>query len=172
MQRRRFLALGAAAAVVLAVGGTAAALAKPGWRDGRLTPSGRVLFSALGRALLDGSLPAASAAQSSALEGLIHRVETLVAGLPPHAQSEIAQLLSLLLAAPGRRLLAGVSAPWDEASIQDIQSGLQSMRTSGVALRQQAYHALHDIVGGAYFSEPATWAKLGYPGPQPVGGPA
>lgn len=172
MQRRSFLALGGAAALVLALGGTAAALATSGWRDGRLTPAGRSLFSALGRALLEGSLPAAASAQAAALAGLTDRVETLVAGLPPHAQSEVAQLLALLLAAPGRRLLAGVATPWDEASVPEIQAGLQSMRLSALSARQQAYHALHDIVGGAYFSDPATWALLRYPGPQPVGGAA
>ena len=39
------------------------------------------------------------------------------------------------------------------------------MRLSSVTLRQQAYHALHDIVNGAYFADPATWTALGYPGP-------
>ncbi|MEO8653744.1 MAG: hypothetical protein ABI409_06430 [Ramlibacter sp.] len=38
-------------------------------------------------------------------------------------------------------------------------------RTSGLDLRRQAYQALHDIVGSAYFSDPGTWSFLGYPGP-------
>ena len=46
-----------------------------------------------------------------------------------------------------------------------LQKALQSMRVSTLSLRQQAYHALHDIVGGAYFSDAQTWAQLGYPGP-------
>ena len=39
------------------------------------------------------------------------------------------------------------------------------MRVSSISLRQQAYQALHDIVGGAYFSDAQTWGLLGYPGP-------
>jgi hypothetical protein len=39
------------------------------------------------------------------------------------------------------------------------------MRQSGLALRQQAYLGLHEIVGGAYFSDESTWASVGYPGP-------
>jgi hypothetical protein len=39
------------------------------------------------------------------------------------------------------------------------------MRGSGIALRQQAFLALREIVNAAYFSEPSTWAVLGYPGP-------
>ena len=39
------------------------------------------------------------------------------------------------------------------------------MRLSTISLRQQAYQALHDIVGSAYFSDAGTWSMLGYPGP-------
>ena len=39
---------------------------------------------------------------------------------------------------------------------------------STLSLKQQAYQALHDIVGAAYFSDPGTWALLGYPGPKMI----
>jgi hypothetical protein len=42
------------------------------------------------------------------------------------------------------------------------------MRVSALSLRQQAYQALHDIVGSAYFSDPRTWGILGYPGPPKI----
>lgn len=42
------------------------------------------------------------------------------------------------------------------------------MRLSPPALRQQAYQALHDISGSAYFSGPDTCTVLGYPGPAPL----
>ncbi|WP_427915642.1 hypothetical protein ACPWT1_06325 [Ramlibacter sp. MMS24-I3-19] len=42
------------------------------------------------------------------------------------------------------------------------------MRTSTLSLRVQAYQALHDISGAAYFSDRSTWAVLGYPGPVQV----
>jgi hypothetical protein len=42
------------------------------------------------------------------------------------------------------------------------------MRVSGITLRQQAYQALHDIVGGAYFSDVGTWGLLSYPGPPKI----
>ena len=68
----------------------------------------------------------------------------------------------------GRRLLASLDVPWPKADLSRIQAALQSMRTSPLALKQQAYHALHDITGAAYFSDPSTWAVLGYPGPVAV----
>ena len=55
-----------------------------------------------------------------------------------------------------------------DASVAEIQSALQSMRVSTLSLRRQAYQALHDIVGAAYFSDPGTWSLLRYPGPVAV----
>ena len=168
MQRRTLLKLGAASAAVLLVAGGTAALLQPGLAGGTLSASGRKVFSAVGRAVLDKTLPAEDGARHIALNGLLSRVDVLVQSLPPHAQAELSQLLALLASAAGRRALAGLSQPWDQASIADIQQSLQDMRLSGLALRQQAYAALHDITAGAYFSDPVSWPLLGYPGPMKI----
>jgi hypothetical protein len=120
---------------------------------------------ALGRAILDGALPTEPDAQAQALAGLSDRLTAAVAALPPHAQAELSQLLALLGTAAGRHWLAGVSNDWPVASVAEIQAGLQAMRFSSLALRQQAYLALHDLVGAAYFSDASTWKVLDYPGP-------
>jgi hypothetical protein len=57
---------------------------------------------------------------------------------------------------------------WAQASVPELQAALQDMRASRISLRVQGYLALHDLVGAAYFSEPATWAVLGYPGPTKI----
>jgi hypothetical protein len=168
MQRRSLLKVGVVSAALLALAGGTIALIEPGVRDSRLSPSGRVVFAAVGGALLEGSLPAAPQPRRAALAGLLDRIDGLVSALPPHAQDELSQLLALLASAGGRRLLAGVEEDWPSASVVSVQQGLQSMRLSSLALRQQAYQALHDIVGGAYFSDATTWAQLGYPGPTDI----
>lgn len=168
MQRRTLLKLGAASAAVLLVVGGTAALLQPGLAGGALSASGREVFSAVGRAVLDKTLPADEGARQIALNGLLGRVDVLVQSLPPHAQAELSQLLALLASAAGRRTLAGLGQPWPEASIADIQQALQDMRLSRLALRQQAYAALHDITAGAYFSDPSSWPLLGYPGPMKI----
>ncbi len=172
MQRRSLLALGAISAAALAVGGGALALLQPGLLEGKLSAAGRLVFSGVSRALLDGTLPTGREALARALDELLGRIDDLASALPPHAQSELSQLLALLASAGGRRALAGLSEPWGSASIADIQQSLQSMRMSGVSLRQQSYQALHDIVSAAYFADSRTWAVLGYPGPRPIGGAA
>lgn len=165
MQRRTLLKLGVVSAVVLAVAGGAAALLSPGLHDGKLSIAGREVFRAVGRAVLDQSLPREHAPRQDALNGLLNRMDELTVALPPHAQAELSQLLSLLASAPGRRALAGLGDEWSLATEARIQQSLQEMRLSGLVLRRQAYAALHDITAAAYFSDASTWPQLGYPGP-------
>jgi hypothetical protein len=165
MQRRTLLKLGLASTAVLMLAGGAVALLQPGLRGGALSPVGREVFGAVGRAVLDKSLPSAEGPRQIALDGLLSRIDALVRVLPPHAQDELSQLLSLLGSAAGRRTLAGLDTAWTDASVAEIQQALHGMRLSALALRQQAYAALHDIATGAYFADAATWPMLGYPGP-------
>ena len=165
MRRRRLLTLGVLSAAVLALGGGALALLQPGVRDGRLTDSGRLVFAAVGRALLDGTLPADGPAAAAEVKAMLVRLDDAIASLPTHVQSELSQLVALLATGAGRVAIAGLPPSWGEASVPQCQQALQRMRWSDVTLRRQAYQALHDLVGSAYFSDPATWNALGYPGP-------
>lgn len=141
---------------------------EPGLRDGRPTAGARSVLAKIGEAVLDGVLPQAPAARDAALRTFLDRVDGVTTGLPDHAQQELSQLLALLASGPGRRALAGLDADWPQASVPDVQVALQRMRTSSLALRQQAYQALHDISGAAYFADRETWALIGYPGPVAV----
>jgi len=165
MQRRTLLKLGLASGAVLALAGGAAVLLRPGLEQGRLAPAARPLFVSLGRAILQGTLPAEPGPQARALDGLVERVDALPQNLPLPVQAELSELVGLLCTAPGRRLLAGLAPGWEEARPEEVRAALDGMRFSALALRQQAYQALHEIVGGAYFSEESTWKVLGYPGP-------
>ena len=165
MQRRTLLKLGASSAALLAIAGGTAALIQPGLERGALTIAGREVFRAIGLGVLDKTLPEQPAAQQAALTGLLDRIDVLISALPTHAQTELSQLLSILASGAGRRALAGLATPWPDASVQEVQAALQGMRLSSLAVRQQAYAALHDITASAYFSEPSTWPMLGYPGP-------
>jgi len=159
------LKLGLASGAVLALAGGAAVLLRPGLEQGRLAPAARPLFVSLGRAILQGTLPAEPGPQARALDGLVDRVDALAQNLPLPVQAELSELVGLLCTAPGRRLLAGLAPGWEEARPEEVRAALDGMRFSALALRQQAYQALHEIVGGAYFSEESTWKVLGYPGP-------
>ena len=166
MKRRSWLKLGLGSAVVLAVGGGLVASIEPGWRHGRFSADAETVLRSCAKALLAGSLPSDDDAQLAALNGLMSRLADAVGALPTHAQAELSELLALMGTAAGRHLLGGVSTPWALAAVADVQTGLQAMRFSRISLRQQAYLALHDLTGAAYFSAPQTWTVLGYPGPR------
>ena len=168
MQRRTLLKLGLVSGTVLALAGGAAMLVQPGLVQRRLTDAGRALFIGVGRAILQGTLPPDPAEQRQALEGMADRVDILAQNLPPHVVDELSQLVGLLGSSAGRVALAGLSTGWLEATPEQVMAALNDMRYSRLTLRQQAYQALPEIVGGAYFSEETTWAVVGYPGPQDI----
>lgn len=168
MQRRSLLKLGLVSGVVLAVAGGAAVLLQPGLEQGRLTAPARALFASLGRAILQGTLPADPQAAALAVQGMVERIDTLAQNLPPHVQAELSQLVGLLCTAPGRLGLAGLTPAWQDATEAQVRAALDGMRYSSLAVRQQAYLALHEIVGGAYFSDESTWTVVGYPGPMAI----
>lgn len=167
MRRRTWLGLGLGAATMLAAAGGGLRLLSPA-SAGPLSGADRAVMRSVGAAILQGSLPSAPAAREVALDAWLERIDAVVGALPSHAQRELGQLLALLASVPGRRWLAGLDEDWATASTEQVQLALQSLRVSPWALRQQAYLGLHDLVGAAYFSSPATWALVGYPGPVPV----
>lgn len=165
MRRRTLLQLGLGSAVVLATVGGGLALLSPGLDpQGRLL-AGRTVMHAAARAVLDGALPRDPAQREAALQAHLQRLDATLVAFPPATRSELSQLLALLAAAPGRLAFAGLHSPWPDADVAELQRSLQGLRTSTLALRQQAYHALRDLTNAAYFADPSTWQTLGYPGP-------
>ena len=165
VKRRTFLKIGITSAVVLAVGGGAVALMSPGLVEGKLSPAAREVMAKVAQAMLLGTLPTEPVALQAATNALLLRTDAFLSGLPAHVTPELDQLFSLLISAPGRRFLVGLSSSWQEASISEVGTALQAMRSSGTELRVQAYQGLHDIVCVPYFSGEESWAVLGYPGP-------
>lgn len=166
MQRRTLLTVGAGAGVLLALVGGTLALVTPGRKAGALSAPARAMFTALAKTVLGNMLPADAAAQSKAIEGHVARVQATLAGLPPTMQAEADELITIVSSTPGRLALVGLGTDWSSATAADIEAALQSMRSSSVALRQQAYHALRDMTNASYFADASTWPAIGYPGPR------
>lgn len=168
LTRRRLMVLGTASAVVLGVVGGGIWLWRPGLRDGRLTKTGRDIFRAIARTVLEGCLPTEDATLSSALDHHLDRIDDTIAAFPTATQAEIAQLLGLLTTPPGRQWLTGLRVDWNSASVGDLEAALRRMRQADHELKQQAYHALRDLTNAAYFSQAEHWDVLGYPGPTAI----
>ena len=163
--RRQFLKFGLGGGLLLVVAGAVrgerryvpASGAEP---HAVLDAGDRAVLAAIAPVLLEGAGPVE--ANPDAVVGSVDRA---VAGLPPHLQTEVKQLLALLGSWPGRRWVAGVRAPWGEASGPEIAAFLERWRFSGWRLQQQAYQALHELVFAAWYARPDTWPAIGYPGP-------
>jgi hypothetical protein len=167
--RRQFLKFGLAGGMLLAAAG--AARAQQGYRPATgaerfevLTGRDREVIAAIAPVILAGTGVA-----GASLGAIVGSVDRAVAGLPPHLQAEVKQLLALLASWPGRRMLAGVSAPWSQAPAAEIAAFLERWRFSGWALFQQGYHALHELVLAAGYARPDSWPAIGYPGPPALG---
>src|SRR5262245_10214580 len=166
--RRTFLLAG--------VAGTAALVAAAWLRNTRVAPgtagTGAALsadaddvLSAVVPVFLAGALPADADAAKRSVRETIANIGVAIAGLPPAAQRELAQLFSLLGFAPARIALARVSPAWRDASTDDVAAFLERWRTSDFLMFRSAYGALHQLVFAAWYGNPASWPAIGYPGP-------
>lgn len=165
--RRQFLKFGVAGALVLAAAGSARGERRYVPASGAeplavLDADDRAVLAAIAPVMLDGTGAAAN------LDAIVGSIDRAVAGLAPHLQTEVKQLLALLASSPGRRWLAGVAPAWDKASRDEIAAFLERWRFSRWRLFQQAYHALHELVFAAWYARPDAWPAIGYPGPPEV----
>jgi hypothetical protein len=123
------------------------------------------ILEAIVPVLLDGALPAAPADHRARVQGTVANVRTAIAGLPPAAQEELAQLFTILAWPPTRLAFAGLTQPWSEASHEEVGAVLARWRMSRIDLRRSAYDALHQLVLAAWYAAPESWVGIGYPGP-------
>jgi hypothetical protein len=164
--RRTFLKVGGLAALALAAGGAIyRATHDPAPRRFALDGEARAALEAIAPAILDGALPHAPARRAAALAEAVQGVHAAILMLPLATQQEVQDLFGLLALAPARRLLAKVSGGWAETGTGEIASFLQDWRVHRFALLRSAYAALHDLVLGAWYAQPASWDAIGYPGP-------
>ncbi|MBP5997372.1 MAG: hypothetical protein KA535_05425 [Azonexus sp.] len=157
--RREFLKTGLAGGMLLNV----AACTRPSENGGRT-----VVLNALIPVMLTGALPADGAGRPELIARTLTGVERAIAGLSPATQKEIGQLFDLLAFPLTRMLAAGIWSPWPEATPAAIGNFLESWRHSRFDLLQSGYAALHDLIFGAWYARPDTWAAIGYPGPPEV----
>ncbi len=170
LTRRQFIRTGIAGGLLLAA---AAVLQKQLDRLGKqalvagnpLDPSLRTVVRAVAPVMLQGSFPPADPDRAVALERITKGVALAVGALSAASQKEVAELFALLAFAPTRIAVAGVSASWEQASVADVEGFLRRWQGSRVDLLKSGYQALHDLVLGAWYADPASWAAIGYPGP-------
>jgi len=166
--RRTFLVVGLAGGATLAA---AYWLRRTGGHDSvsaadaslaALDPAAPAIVAAIVPVMLDGALPAD---RHTAVTETVANVARAVSGLAPNVQKELGELFSLLGLPPTRIALAGVMAPWADASPEAVAAFVERWRTSRWMLLRSAYDALHQLVLAAWYGNPRAWSSIGYPGP-------
>jgi hypothetical protein len=166
--RSSFLTLGALAGFALAAGGGIyRATHGSSHQCFVLDGEARAALDAIVPAVLAGALPAEPEQRAAIIGAAITRVHDAILGLPLGTQKEVQDLFGLLALAPARRFLAGVSGDWSEADPAHVEAFLQDWRVSRFELLRSAYQAIHNLVYGAWYADPSSWAAIGYLGPLP-----
>ena len=157
--RREFLKTGLGGALLLNI----AACTRPSEDGGRAA-----VLTALIPVFLDGALPAGGETRPELISRTVAGVDKAIAGLSLATQKEIGELFDLLSFAPTRMIAAGIWSAWPEATPEAIGKFLESWRHSRFDLLKSGYAALHDLIFGAWYARPDTWAAIAYPGPPKV----
>ena len=173
MNRRQFVKAGVIGGAALAAGGGWIA-----WRDHAIHGAGNAriaqaalqdridrIVGAIAPVVLAGSFPADAASHAIAIERVTTDVGRIVFSFTPPVQNELRELFGLLDIGIARRLLTGVSHEWQEAGADEIGAFLDRWRHSRIAMLQSGYHALHDLIFGAWYASDSTWDEIGYAGP-------
>jgi len=157
--RREFLKTGLAGAALLNIAGCS----RPSENGGRT-----MVLSAVIPVMLDGALPASGESCQELVSRTVAGVDRAIAGLSLATQKEIGELFDLLAFPLTRMLAAGIWSPWPDATPEAIGNFLESWRHSRFDLLKSGYAALHDLIFGAWYARPDTWAAISYPGPPKV----
>jgi hypothetical protein len=171
LSRRTFLAAGLVGAAALGIAGWLKGPHAPtsGIPRRTLDADAEALLAAVVPVLLAGALPAEPRDRRAAVAETLTGIDIAIAGLPPAAQHEIGQLFALLSLPPVRLSFARVSAPWHEASPDDVRKFLDRCRESTWMLPRAAYDAMHQLTFAAWYGNPRAWSGIGYGGPPALG---
>lgn len=143
---------------------TAAAEPSTGAALAFFRPKDLPLARAVIGALLDWSLPSEPAARETAIAQAVREADTYFSSFEPAVQDEARQALDLLGLAPVR-WLGGLWSDWATATPAAVNAYLEGLRTGRLGLSRQIYRLLEGVAVVGWYSQPAAWPTIGYPGP-------
>lgn len=131
-----------------------------------LSPSEAATIVAVARRVLPSAPPFPSAETVRVAE----RVDAFLAMSHPGVRKDVKRLLVLFDSALFGLLLDGSPIRFHRARPERQDARLETWSTSRLGVRRTGFRALRRLVCSAYYSSPATWPALGYPGPPALGG--
>ena len=172
--RRSLLKKGALGGVLLFAAGSlpiafrpSGPLARPTRPLGQLTASEYGIFAAAATRLVLGNHADARWPMPAAVD-CAGRLDDILSTLHPRATAEFRKLLRLFENGMTGLFSIGSAETFTAASVDEQDRRLQSWRHSRLALLRSGYQAMKRLAHATYYSSPATFAAVGYPGPPVV----
>ncbi len=173
--RRRFLKTGILGSLALIGAGLAGrwarateSLANPyAFFRGTDIPLARAVLTSF----VESALSQEPAAHAAAIDEALAVADRYFSSFSPAVQADALQAFDLLNLWLVRRWFAGVSAPWESASAQEVNAFLESFRVSRLDTFRQIYRLLEGVATVGWYGRPASWPQLGYPGPVQIARP-
>jgi hypothetical protein len=161
MDRRQFILSGIAV-------GASVSLGIAGWQYGNEQPddSRDWVLSALLPALLYGALPPDTTLAQAELARSKFAVINFMPYLSQRQQRDLQQLFDLLANRVTQLALTGHLMALPELSIAQRLQILTQWRDSYLAVLQQAYYGLRELLMAAYYGQPEHWQSLAYTAPR------
>jgi hypothetical protein len=180
--RRGFLKKTIGGAVLLAAAGAVPlALRKTRLRESRaplrfFTPEEYSIFAAIAERVLargPADMPPELAAvaerrpapPSAADLDVAGKADAFLAPIDAASARELKQLLLLFDNALFSLATGGPPRPFTRMSPQEQDAHLERWATSRMAVRRTGFQALKRLTAAMYYSQPSTYASVGYPGP-------
>ena len=173
--RRRFLKTGVLGALALSGASFVGRSARASEQSAGSYAFFRGTDIALARAVLtsfvEAGLPKDPAARAAAIDEALAVADRYFSSFSPAVQADALQAFDLLNSWLVRRWIAGVRAPWESASTQEVNAFLEGFRTSRLDTLRQIYRLLEGMATVGWYGRPASWPQLGYPGPVQIARP-
>lgn len=163
MNRRQFIKTGLALGTAAALGVqlypvlTAQSITEPSAQE-----PAKTVLAALLPALLFGALPNDTAAAQRQIDQTVDAVLAFLPYLPKRQQHDLQQLFVMLDTQLLRLALAGHLTPLSELPVPARLALLHGWRDSFIALLNQAYAGLRELLYGSYYGNPEHWTPIAY----------
>lgn len=114
--------------------------------------------------VLEGAITGSAQEREALVWEVIGDLDLVFDGMIPGVYKEAGQLFTLLKLAPARWITTGIGS-WEKASGDDVRAWLDRWQHSNKTLYQTAYDAIQQMIMGAWYGNPKSWPRVGYPGP-------
>lgn len=170
LDRRELVHRGVVGAILIAAAWTAGAF---WWPTRRRKPrAGLRVFDETEASILSAVAAAVLAIEPGAPSAeevdVVGRVDALLARSPVAVQREFARLLHIFENGTTGLFTATGWTSFSAAGPSSREARLHAWQTSRISLFRTGFQAMKRLCGACYYSSPASWPTIGYPGPPDI----